>query len=1186
MPKLLRINDRFEISSPDDANGFIGQGGMGAVYRGFDRQTSQPVAIKMLRADLLAREPESLERFQREAEALRQLNHPNIVKMLDMVQRDSVHYLIMELVEGGSLRDLLDREPRLPIARALNIALDLADALTRAHRLNILHRDIKPGNVLIAADGTPRLTDFGMARIGKNQHITADGAIVGTLAYLSPEALQGLELDERSDIWAFGVMLFEMLTGERPFPYVQTGALINAILSYPIPELETLRLDLPTGLVDLIYRMLAKDVQSRIPSVRLVGAALEAVLRDDSGKREPGLLPSSAGRFGTPTPQPISGQAVRSKLPTPPTPFVGRYRELEDLSALFRRAETRLLTLVGPGGIGKTRLALAAAETLVGQTRDGVFFVALEGVQQLERLLKAIAESLDFQFGGGEHQAELFQYLREKSLLLVLDNYEQFPEGARFIADLLETAPRLRCLVSSRERLRLRSEHVYEVSSMVLPTARDTMPERLLEFPIVQLFDQSARRVVPDFQINPANAGTIIEICRLVEGLPLGVELAAAWLENLTLEEILHEIGKSLDFLETDLHDVPERHRSLRAVFQSSWDLLSAEERETFAAVAVFHGGFERDAAQSITGATLRILTSLVNKSLLQRGASGRYSMLKPLRRYAEEKLNSVPQTREATLEAHARHYLTLMANLQANLSGSKEQQALDLAELEFENVHSAFEYARQKQRWDWLDSALDALTLYYLGRSMLSEGHADFTALLAALNAAGQNGSRLYWRVIVRQNWLAGRLGGYEAVIAPCEAAYQYFSSQNDAVEAAHALNQISYALMMLGRYGDARDYAAAAIEAIGDMSDVVAWFMGMGNLGYAEYLMGNYQEARYVYESVEHAAQTTSYSASGVAYNKNNLGEILREMGEIEGARRLFREALAIFRSIHNRRGIAFTLNNLGGVAFSAGDLKEATRLYEESHRINREIGDLFGIGHSLAALGNLASMEGDERLARSYFEESLKIRRKAGDQRGTADSLMDVARLELNAGNLSTAERILSDVVRLRQKIGDRYGEGLALASLAIAVLMQERYEEAEAHIRSAFSIGEAIGNPLVRSQGLLGLGISALHHGNLDEAEQHLREAIRVSREGGKSLTILSMALCKLGEIQLASGDAAQAMLIASVVQRESHAYLNFVQKAVEDLAERATVQLSAAEIKRIQQRARNTSVEVLAETYLV
>lgn len=270
------IANRFTFSESDR----IGAGGMGIVYKATDTRTGQPVAVKMLKEELLTSNPEMIERFRREVDALRRIDHPNVIKLIGTTRHEDKYYIIMEYVPGGSLRDLLDRRGVLPVEEALQIALDLCDALTRAHRLQIIHRDLKPDNVLLGENDVPKLTDFGVARVGDRTRLTQSGMTVGTGAYLSPESCKGWELDQRDDIWAFGVMLYELLTGKRPFMGDSLAAIITAILMQPMPDIQQLRPELPSALVNLIGRMLEKDRDLRINSIRQVGALIEAILTD------------------------------------------------------------------------------------------------------------------------------------------------------------------------------------------------------------------------------------------------------------------------------------------------------------------------------------------------------------------------------------------------------------------------------------------------------------------------------------------------------------------------------------------------------------------------------------------------------------------------------------------------------------------------------------------------------------------------------------------------------------------------------------------------------------------------------------------------------------------------------------------------------------------------------------------
>jgi DNA-binding SARP family transcriptional activator/predicted Ser/Thr protein kinase len=276
------VAETYQIINGDTPAGrkksWLGSGSMGTVFRGVNTLTGETVAIKVLRSELVESSQEVVERFVREGEILRKLNHPNIVKMLAASQQDGRYFLVMEYVTGGTLRDLITKTSLLTSEQTLQIALDIADALTRAHRLNIIHRDLKPANILIAEDGTPRLTDFGIARLKDTPQMTKTGQIMGTISYLSPEGLNGKPLNEQADIWAFGVVLYEMLTGEQPFKGETIQSTMAAILTQPMPQLHQLDTDIPTPLINLIERMLHKDPAQRISSVRLVGAELEAII--------------------------------------------------------------------------------------------------------------------------------------------------------------------------------------------------------------------------------------------------------------------------------------------------------------------------------------------------------------------------------------------------------------------------------------------------------------------------------------------------------------------------------------------------------------------------------------------------------------------------------------------------------------------------------------------------------------------------------------------------------------------------------------------------------------------------------------------------------------------------------------------------------------------------------------------
>ena len=726
----------------------IGAGGMGLVYRGRETLTGQIVAIKSLRPELAGgADPTNLARFEREGQALRQLNHPNIVKMLAMLQQEGQHYIVMDYVSGGSLYDRLRLKPQLPVPFVLKLAIELADALTRAHYLKIIHRDLKPANVLLAEDGTAQLTDFGVAHFGAKERVTETGTTVGTLDYLSPEALNGEEVDPRSDIWAFGVLLYEMLAGQRPFQGTNAVGIITAILMDPLPNLEALRSGAPLALVDLVYRMLEKDRHARVQSVRLVGAELEAIMLGLASGVSVGSTTNrlieqhrldQSGRFETPAP---ATEAVRHNLPAPASPLVGREIELAELARLLNEPEIRLVTILGPGGMGKTRLALELAAQQLPHFASGVFFVALAPLCSAELILPAIAEAVDFQFcPGDEPKQQLLAYLREKALLLVLDNFEHLLAGVGLVADILGAAPGVKLVATSREKLNLQAETIFTVEGMAFPE-RGASGD-LLQYSAVKLFVQNVRRLRPGFQLSEADFSQVVRICHLVQGMPLGLLLAAAWVELLSLQEIADEINQSLDFLQTEQRDIPERQRSIRAVFDYSWNLLAEEERAVFARLSAFRGGFTREAAQTVAGASLRQLMALLNKSLLWRKPdSGRYEIHELLRQYAEQQLTAAGEA-EVVQDRHLQHFVALAEQAELRLRGAEQGQQLKQLDLELDNFYRALEWSLAQDIQGGLKLA-GALTWFWNLRGHWHEAPAWLSRLLTAPGASAPTAAR-----------------------------------------------------------------------------------------------------------------------------------------------------------------------------------------------------------------------------------------------------------------------------------------------------------------------------------------------------------------------------------------------------------------------------------------------------------
>ncbi|MCB0165537.1 MAG: hypothetical protein KDI79_15005 [Anaerolineae bacterium] len=464
----------------------------------------------------------------------------------------------------------------------------------------------------------------------------------------------------------------------------------------------------------------------------------------------------------------LAKPAIPVKLPVQTTPFVGREDELSRLATLLTDPTVKLITVLGPGGMGKTRLAIEAARAQAEAFTDGVYFVPLAPLDDPGFISSEIAEEIGLILHFKDHQEhwkndtqveQILAYLRDKHLLLILDNSEHLlttafpslPEWDKSVdqlaAEILQVAPHVKILATSRERLNLHGETLVPLDGLTIsaPVTQKTNGALASEDApgfiasgAVELFRQGARRVRPNFELEPDNVGDVIDICRLVGGMPLGIELAAAWIELLSPAEIVAEIRQNLDFLETDLGNIPDRHRSVRLIFESTWQRLTAAERATFQQLSIFRGGFTRDAAQTITGASLRTLMVLVNKSLLRPNLQGRYHLHELLRQFAAEHLTQDPLAETAVKDRHCAYFATFLHQKEPDLRTRKQAQALNDIEVELDNVRTAWNWAVTHKNSAALQKAVESVCEFIRVRGRIDEGWRFFQPAARAFGWQG----------------------------------------------------------------------------------------------------------------------------------------------------------------------------------------------------------------------------------------------------------------------------------------------------------------------------------------------------------------------------------------------------------------------------------------------------------------
>lgn len=654
-------------------------------------------------------------------------------------------------------------------------------------------------------------------------------------------------------------------------------------------------------------------------------------------------------------------------LPPQPTPFLGRREELAAIARHLLDPTCRLLTLIGPGGIGKTRLSLQAAAEQIEAFPHGVYFVPLAPVSVPGLLVPTIADALKFTFYSREDQkVQLLNYLREKRLLLILDNFEHLIAAADLVAEILTGAPQVKVLVTSRERLNLQGEMLLELRGMEVP---GEAAGEIEGYSSVQLFLQGARRVVPSFSLSEADQRCVVRICQLVEGMPLGILLAATWVRVLSCPEIVQEIEQSLDFLTTTLRDLPERHRSLRAVFDYSWNLLSEQERMALARLSVFRGGFQRDAASKVAGVSLPILSSLVDKSLVLRVATGRYDLHEVVRQYADEKLRESPTEEVGAHDRHWDYYAAFLQQRKGDLCGRRQQEAQTEIRTEIENVRAGWRWAITQGQIEGIDAALDSLFLFYDFQQWIPEGVEAFASAVTGIKKrqpATEATDRTVGRLLARQGALSYLFGPYDQARTLLQQALSIVARLGLTEEKAFCLNHLGNVAFQSGDYAEAERL----------LQESLALYQDVGN-------------------------------RRGVAVVLNNLGNVIHVQGDYVKARRLFQESLAMCQEIGDQRRIAIGFNNLGSVAHLLGEYAEAKRLHQESLAIKRALGGQWGVSASLANLGVVAYLLGEYEEAKKLHQESLAICREIGDQRGMARSLNNLADAACALGEYREAE-----------------------------------------------------------------------------------------------------------------------------------------------------------------------------------
>ncbi len=1057
----------------------LGAGGMGEVFLAQASPDQPPVVIKRVLPHLVEN-PRFLRLFLDETRIAARLNHPNIARIIELGEADGAWFIVMEHVEGKDLREVLRRareqEKQVPVNVAVKVALDVAQGLAYAHsavdaqgrNLGIVHRDVSPHNVLLSKRGEAKVIDFGVAKATNKSVHTAAGILKGKFPYMAPEQSRGKPVDARTDVFALGIVLWEMVSGQFLFRGKTDAATLKLVRTSAAAPLRSLRRDVPAALDDVVLKALAKEPDERfqtalefqealaalsaeLPTADVgawlslfddVGgvdgfndfddepdsevASAEAAVSQDPDATVTGPFETSSGRGAfsvsrdDETVPLLSDQlALPTNIGPQPTSFIGRVAELADLHQLFQHG-SRLITLLGPGGTGKTRLSLQFGEQLVshfsatgenGRRRGGVWFCELGEATDLDGLVTAVARALGVQLAPGDTVEQLGHSLVARGeALLILDNFEQLVGLAKdTVTKWLTAAPKIRFVISSREVLRVPNEMIFEVPPLRLPKPG----ERIQSAEAVELFVERARAVRPQWEPTDTDEPAIAEIVKQLDGLPLAIELAAARMSVLSPTQLVQRLPRRFELL-IDKRASSSRQATMRGAIDWSWNMLTEAEASALAQLSVFRGGFSIEALNAVVSVAhlpeapspLEALMALRAKSLVRayfaNGDEGvpRFGLYETLREYAKEKLLGRAE-QEPALERHAKYYVTLGTKLAVNADSSLAK--LNALDVERDNLFAVFQRSVDRnesgERLLQVVLALDPLL------SIRGPFASHLTMIESALHAAGADQRRQALALDARAR------------------ARQARGRSADALADLHTMLELAQALKDEALEGRALAYA-----------------------GLIERVQGQRSEARaHLTRALTLLRATKDRLMEGRA--QSFLAFLLHDLGQETEAIAASNEAFAIHREVGDRRYQGITLTNLGVQQQSLGLLEQAKANYVAALAIHRELGNRRSEGISHINLGDLQRDLKRPRQAMTHYERALHIVREVGARRTEGIALFSVASLHHEVLALDEARAAYQEALVVLNEVHATRHEGLARAGLAAVWALKGKPVRAE-------------------------------------------------------------------------------------------------------------------------------------------
>jgi predicted ATPase len=869
---------------------------------------------------------------------------------------------------------------------------------------------------------------------------------------------------------------------------------------------------------------------------------------------------------------PLPSNPAPHNLPLLTMPFVGREDELNTISELLADPSCRLLTLVGPGGIGKTYLAVESAHRQLLNFDDGLYFVSLTPLTSTDDIIPTVANALNFRFNQGESPKRQFlNHLRGKSVLLVMDNFDELVEGADFVAEMLQSSPGLKVLVTSRERLNLQEETVYRIEGMRLP---EDAAQAALNNGAVRLFAQNAKRLRADFELDSEMLPPVVRICQLVDGMPLGIVLAASWIEMLTAEEIAQEIARSVDFLQTEMRNVPSRHRSIRAVFESAWKMLAETEQAVFAGLSVFRGGFTREAAEAMD-ADLRTLMALVNKSLLRRDMNGRYHLHELLRQYAAEQLEKSGQAK-AHRDAHCRFYADFLNRCAEETE--RRLEVLEEIEADFENVRAAWMWAVESDNGEAIGRALEGICLFCTRRGRYQEGLRLFDRAIEMAEAHPQAVNRhIYLRLYEYRGEFQGTIGQFGAASKDLHKVLDAVREEGVPLWERNLLVRLGFVCRNADQIDRALSYLSEALNVSRSAGNPRMVAETLYHLGTAAWSKGDNRQARDYHQEAVDICESLGLSDRVAVQAIHGLGEAYWAAGRPQMGIEYTSRSLEMARAIGDKNYESENLQNIGWASMGnvgLGDYQQALTIFRASLAISEEA-HLWHIGPTAFGLGYAKGCLGDYEEGFAYIRQGVEFTETLGQIRFFSAALDVLGQLFQDLNLLDKAKEAHRQGVDIAAKSNAGFWLPRVQANLAIDRLRQGDMS-VEGSLQSALDTALVMGQGFHAVRCLEGLAELALAQ-NQPELALRYADQLRSIAEPGQMREMLAQshrwrgeALLAMRQFEVAVDELNQAAELADAIGRVRLMWE--VQKALarclREMGQRETARQHEARVQEI------------------